>query len=118
MIPEKEDNCPVCGKDLNQGEYDTQTCSDHWLYGKRIVEEPDRTLRARIRQLEDEVARLRAVNENARAERAFRLLEGVYSGLTVKDTEKTNELASLIVSQVVWLEKALAKQAEKEKANG
>lgn len=75
-------------------------------------------LHTRLRQLECALAHAQAVVENARAERAFRLLEGVYSGLTVKDTEKTNELASLIVSQVVWLEKALAKQAEKEKANG
>lgn len=34
MIPEKQDNCPVCGEVLSQAQYDLQSHMDHWLLGE------------------------------------------------------------------------------------
>lgn len=80
-------------------------------------------LHTRIRQLEDEVARLRAVNEGARVETARMFFAASLRGGLIPDPKVVEESgitqaesqADIAVKQTIVLEQALADQAERER---
>lgn len=70
----------------------------------------------RIRQLEDEVARLRLIADSKRAERAHELARAIYSGFIPKEgADKSSDFARMVVGQIVNIETALIEQSERER---